>query len=116
ENEAYRFAQLLYEIKKSGQLKLKNVPKNIPMATAKRYLDFAVDLGMVKHEDKSYMLTDRFSKPLKNIATYIKEWMDSNAEEDLSVEFASANFEKQQKRGGRSYSVSDSNGQEENHT
>jgi predicted transcriptional regulator len=101
ETEAYRFAALLHEVKKGGQLKLKQVPKNIPISTAKRYLDFAVELGMLKHEDNVYMLTDRFTKPFKNIATYIKAWMDSTGEEDLEVEFANARVEKQNKRGGK---------------
>ncbi|HUY70566.1 MAG TPA: hypothetical protein VMV00_03310 [Candidatus Baltobacteraceae bacterium] len=105
ETEAYRFAVLLLEVKTKKQMKLKDVPKNIPIATAKRYLDYAVELGLLKHEDSTYMLTDRFSKPLRNIATYIKEWMQTEKEEDLSVEFANARIEKQQKRGGKLPSV-----------
>lgn len=101
ETEAYRFASLLLEVKKNGGLKLKQVPKNIPIATAKRYLDYAVEIGLLKHESNTYMLTDRFTKPFRNIAIYIKAWMDSNAEEDLSVEFANARMEKQNKRGGK---------------
>ncbi len=101
ETEAYRFASLLLEVKKKGQLRLKEVPAGIPIATAKRYLDFAVQIGMLKHENSMYELTDRFSKPLKNIATYIKAWMDSAGEEDLGVQFANARIEKQAKRGGR---------------
>src|ERR1700719_419642 len=69
ETEAYRFASLILEVKRAEQLRLKNVPKHIPIATAKRYLDFGVEVGMLKHENSVYMLTDRFSKPLKNIAT-----------------------------------------------
>ncbi len=101
ETEAYRFAVLLYEIKKRGQLRLKDVPESIPIATAKRYLDFAVNAGLLKHEGNAYALTDRFSKPFRNIAAYTKEWIDSKNEEDLSIEFASARIEKQGKRGGR---------------
>jgi hypothetical protein len=101
ETEAYRFSSLLLEVKKSGQLRLRQVPKNIPISTAKRYLDFAVEVGMLKHENNAYMMTDRFTKPFKNIATYIKAWMDSTAEEDLNVEFANARIEKQNKRGGK---------------
>ena len=77
------------------------MPKNIPLSTAKRYLDFAVEVGMLKHEDNNYMLTDRFTKPFRNIATYIKAWMDSASEEDLAVEFANARIERQDKRGGK---------------
>ncbi len=101
ETEAYRFATLLLEVKKKGQLRLKEVPNSIPIATAKRYLDFAVQLGLLKHESSTYMLTDRFSKPFRNIATYIKAWMESSAEEDLAIQFANARVEKQPKRGGR---------------
>ncbi|HIH50534.1 MAG: hypothetical protein ABSE71_02455 [Candidatus Micrarchaeaceae archaeon] len=100
ETEAYRFATLLLEVKKARELRLKNVPKDIPIATAKRYLDFGVALGLLKHENSTYIMTDRFSKPLRNIATYIKAWQDSQNEEDLSVQFANAKMEKQQKRGG----------------
>ena len=101
ETEAYRFAALLLEVKKKGMMRLKETPPSIPIATAKRYLDFAVQIGLLKHEDNAYELTDRFSKPFRNITTYIKAWMDSNAEEDLAVEFANARMEKQPKRGGR---------------
>lgn len=101
ETEAYRFAALLLEVKKNGGLKLKQVPENIPIATAKRYLDYAVELGMLKHEDKRYVLTDRFTKPLRNIATYIKTWMETDQEEDLSIEFVNARIDRQEKRGGK---------------
>ncbi|MEM3227820.1 MAG: hypothetical protein QXK65_02650 [Candidatus Micrarchaeaceae archaeon] len=101
ETEAYRFSLLLLEVKKRKQLRLKDVPAAIPLATAKRYLDFAVQLGLLKHESNAYEFTDRFTRPLRNIATYIKEWIESPADEDLSVEFANAKFDKQQKRGGR---------------
>jgi hypothetical protein len=100
ETEAYRFAALMLEVKKAKELRLKNVPKHIPIATAKRYLDFGVELGLLKHENSAYILTDRFSKPLRNIATYIKAWMESTEDEDLSVQFANARVEKQDKRGG----------------
>ena len=101
ETEAYRFSVLLSEIKKRKQLRLKDVPAVVPIATAKRYLDFAVQVGLLKHENTTYEFTDRFTKPMKNIATYIKAWMESPAEEDLSVEFGNAKFDKQEKRGGR---------------
>jgi len=101
ETEAYRFSALLLETKRKGSLRLRDVPKDIPIATAKRYLDYAVQVGLLKHEDNSYMLTDRFTRPFKNIATYIKGWMDSGADEDLNIEFANARLERQAKRGGR---------------
>lgn len=100
ETEAYRFATLIHEVKRAKELRLKNVPKHIPIATAKRYLDFGVELGMLKHENSSYMLTDRFSKPFRNMATYIKAWMESPEVEDLEIQFANARVDKQGKRGG----------------
>lgn len=101
ETEAYRFSLLLLEVKKKGSLRLKDVPQSIPIATAKRYLDFAVQVGLLKHEDTAYSLTDRYTRPFRNIATYIKAWMDNTAEEDLAVDFATARMEKQDKRGGK---------------
>ena len=100
ETEAYRFATLILEVKKAKQLRLKNVPKHIPIATAKRYLDFGVEIGILKHENGMYVMTDRYSKPLKNIATYIKAWQESEEDEDLAVQFAAARTERQDKRGG----------------
>ncbi len=108
ETEAYRFATLIHEVKRAKELRLKNVPKHIPIATAKRYLDFGVEIGMLKHESNAYMLTDRFSKPFKNMATYIKAWMENDALEDLDVQFANARVEKQGKRGGAASANPDS--------
>ena len=90
ETEAYRFASLLLAVKKTKGLRLKDVDKGIPISTAKRYLDFAVSAGMLKHEGNVYMLTDRFTRPFKNIATYVKAWMDADVVEDLDIEFPSA--------------------------
>lgn len=101
ETEAYRFSLLLLEAKRKKGIRLKDVPENIPIATAKRYLDYAVQIGLLKHEDGAYILTDRYTRPFRNIAAYIKAWMDSEAEEDLSIQFAGARREKQFKRGGR---------------
>jgi len=101
DTEAYRFSVLLLEVKKRGKIRLKDVPAIVPIATAKRYFDFAIRLGIVKHENGYYELTDRFSKPFRNIATYIKTWMENNADEDLSIEFPNVKADKQQKRGGR---------------
>jgi hypothetical protein len=101
ETEAYRFSLLLLEAKKNNGIKLKQVPPQIPIATAKRYLDFGVQVGLLKHEDNSYILTDRFSKPFRNIATYIKAWTESAPEEDIAVQFANARTERQEKRGGK---------------
>ncbi len=101
ETEAYRFATVLSEVKKRNGMHLKDIPSHIPIATAKRYLDFAVMIGLIKHENNTYLLTDRFSKPFRNIASYIKEWMDTETHEDLEIEFANARTEKQKKRGGK---------------
>ena len=109
ETEAYRFAVLLSMAKKGG-LRLKDVPDGIPVATAKRYLDYAVQLGLLKHENSIYELTDRYSKPFRNIASYIKAWMETPSEEDLSIEFANAKQGKQDKRGGRSQKESADSG------
>jgi len=109
ETEAYRFSLLLLEVKRKGSLRLKDVPDQIPIATAKRYLDFAVQTGLLKHEGGSYSLTDRFSKPFRNIAAYIKAWMDTAGDEDLSIQFLSAKTDRQAKRGGRK--SADSTGQ-----
>ena len=40
ETEAYRFARLLYEVKKRGSLRLNEAKSIFPIATSKRYLDF----------------------------------------------------------------------------
>ncbi len=101
ETEAYRFGRLLLEVKQKENLRLADIPKDIPVATAKRYLDRAVEFGLLKHENSTYALTNRYAHPLRNIATYISEWMKSSASEDIDIEFATANIEKQQKRGGR---------------
>lgn len=105
ETESYRFALLLLEAKKKDGIKLKDVPSIIPIATAKRYLDFGVQVGILKHENNIYSLTDRFTKPLRNIAVYIKEWMDSKTDEDITLEFSGARTSKQEKRGGRKISA-----------
>ena len=101
ETEAYRFSALLLEVKKRKSMRLKEAPANIPIATAKRYLDYAVQIGILKHEGGAYELTDRYTKPFRNIASYIKAWMESASEEDLAIEFSGARTEKQGKRGGR---------------
>ncbi len=101
ETKAYRFSKALYEVKKKGNLRLKDCSDELPVATWKRYLDFAVMVGLLKHEDGSYSFTDRYSKPLKNISLYIKTWVDTPKDEDLALLFANAKTDKQKKRGGR---------------
>ncbi len=88
ETEAYRFAKLLLEIKKLKNLKLNEV-KFLPKTTAKRYLDYAVQIGLLKHENNTYSFTDRFSRPLKNLIAYIKAWTEDINEEDIDLEFPS---------------------------
>ncbi|MGI0141289.1 MAG: hypothetical protein ACREBF_01405 [Candidatus Micrarchaeales archaeon] len=101
ETKAYRFAKALSEVKKKGNLRLKDCGKELPLATWKRYLDFGVNVGILKHESSAYSFTDRYTKPLKNISVYIKSWIDSMSEDKMDVLFANAKMQKQQKRGGR---------------
>ncbi len=101
ETKAYRFAKALAEVKKRGELRLKDCGKELPLATWKRYLDFGVTVGILKHENNAYSFTDRYSKPLRNIATYIKSWIESPNVDDVESLFATAKTDKQQKRGGR---------------
>jgi hypothetical protein len=101
ETKAYRFSKAIYEVKKKGSLRLKDCGNELPIATWKRYLDFGVMVGLLKHEDGIYSFTDRYSKPLKNVSLYIKAWMDAQKDEDLAVLFANAKTSKQKKRGGR---------------
>ncbi|MGC8547823.1 MAG: hypothetical protein ACP5MC_02360 [Candidatus Micrarchaeia archaeon] len=113
ETKAYRFAKALLEVKKRGTLRLKDCDDSLPLATWKRYLDFGVQVGLLKHDNNEYSFTDRYSKPFKNIAAYIKAWMETQQEEDLNVIFAEARQEKQQKRGGRQQAESQQQQQQE---
>ena len=101
ETKAYRFARALCEVKLKKELRLRDCAADLPQATWKRYLDFGVTVGILKHEGGAYSFTDRYSKPLRNIGLYITEWINSPKEEDLSITFASARTGRQQKRGGR---------------
>lgn len=101
ETRAYRFAKALLEVKKKQSLRLKDCDDSLPLATWKRYLDFGVSVGMLKHEDNVYSFTDRYSKPFKNIAVYIRAWVEAQNGEDAEVLFANAQTGKQEKRGGR---------------
>ena len=102
ETRAYRFAKALLAVKQKGTLRLKDCGDSLPVATWKRYLDFGVEVGILKHENSEYAFTDRYSKPFRNIATYIKAWMEQQVPEDADVLFATARTAKQKKRGGRS--------------
>ncbi len=102
ETRAYRFAKALLAVKQRGTLRLKDCGDSLPIATWKRYLDFGVEVGILKHENSEYAFTDRYSKPFRNIATYIKAWMEQQSPEDADVLFATARTAKQKKRGGRS--------------
>ncbi len=102
DTKAYRFSKALCEVKKRNGLRLKDCGDELPMATWKRYLDFGVMVGLLKHEDGVYAFTDRYSRPLKNISLYIKAWAETPKEEDLLVLFANARTDRQKKRGGRS--------------
>ncbi len=101
ETKAYRFSRALYEVKKKGQLRLKDCGADLPVATWKRYLDFGVMVGILKHEGNLYSFTDRYTKPFKNMSIYIKSWMDEAKDENLDVLFAGAKISRQSKRGGR---------------
>ena len=101
ETRAYRFAKALLQVKTKNSLRLKDCDATLPIATWKRYLDFGVAVGILKHEENAYSFTDRYSKPFKNIAVYIKAWVDSHDSEDADVLFANARTAKQKKRGGR---------------
>ncbi len=101
ETKAYRFARALYEVKERKELRLRDCPEDLPQATWKRYLDFGVTVGILKHEAGAYSFTDRYSKPLKNIAVYITEWINTPKQEDLGIIFASAKTGRQKKRGGK---------------
>jgi hypothetical protein len=102
ETRAYRFAKALLAVKQKGTLRLKDCGDSLPIATWKRYLDFGVEVGILKHENSEYAFTDRYSKPFKNIAVYIKAWIEQQSPEDADVLFATARIAKQKKRGGRS--------------
>lgn len=101
DTKAYRFSKALCEVKKKNELRLKDCSDELPVATWKRYLDFGVMVGLLKHENGVYTFTDRYSRPLKNISLYIKAWADMPKEEDLLLLFANARTDRQKKRGGR---------------
>lgn len=102
ETQAYRFASALLLVKQKTSLRLRDCPGNLPVSTWKRYLDFAVKVGILKHEDEVYSFTDRFSRPIKNFTEYVREWVEKgDPDEDLNASFALAKREKQMKRGGR---------------
>ncbi|NYZ79192.1 hypothetical protein H0N99_03515 [Candidatus Micrarchaeota archaeon] len=102
ETQAYRFASALLLVKRRGFLKLKDCGEELPIATWKRYLDFGVQVGILKHEDEVYSFTDRFTKPLKNLGEYVKVWVkEGDANEDLGLTFALAKRGKEKKRGGK---------------
>lgn len=105
ETKAYRFSRALLEVKDRGNLRLRDCSKDLPIATWKRYLDFGVSVGILKHENNEYSFTDRYSKPLKNMSVYIKTWIDAKGRDDVEVLFANAKTKKQQKRGGKKVSV-----------
>ena len=101
ETRAYRFSMALCEVKKRGSLRLKECSNDLPLATWKRYLDYGVTVGILKHEASVYSFTDRYSKPFRNIPVYIKAWIDGERQEDLSIVFATAKVGRQKRRGGR---------------
>ena len=114
ETRAYRFAKALLEVKKKQPLRLKDCDPSLPIATWKRYLDYGVNVGVLKHEETAYSFTDRYSKPFRNIAVYIKAWIEGQDGEDADVLFANARTGRQAKRGGRSVSEASQSAQDTN--
>jgi len=105
ETQAYRLASVLLLVKRKGALRLRECPNELPIATWKRYLDFGVQVGILKHEDEVYSFTDRFTKPLRNFGEYVKTWVrEGNPDEDLGLTFALAKRGKEKKRGGKTVS------------
>lgn len=98
ETKAYRFALALESVKRTKELRLKDCSDVLPTATWKRYLDYGVSVGLLKHENNIYSFTDRYTRPLKNISTYIKAWIETDTAEDLNLIFANAKTEKQKPR------------------
>ncbi len=98
ETKAYRFALALDSVKHAKELRLKDCSTQLPIPTWKRYLDYGVSVGLLKHENNTYSFTDRYSRPLKNISTYIKAWVETDTNEDLNIIFANAKTEKQKPR------------------
>lgn len=101
ETQAYRFARALTEVKRKGNLRLRDCPGDLPVATWKRYLDYGARVGILKHEEEAYEFTDRFSSAAKNFSLFVREWVEKGKPEDLDAAFARAKKEKQKKRGGR---------------
>ncbi len=97
ETKAYRFASALYRVKKAGSLRLRDCGGELPTATWKRYLDFGVSVGILKHEEGMYSFTDRYSRPLRNLSLYIKAWIESDKDEDVLLLFANAKSGRRQK-------------------
>ncbi len=98
ETRAYRFAMALLEVKDKNQLRLKDCSNLLPIATWKRYLDFGVTVGILKHESGAYSFTDRYTKPFKNIPVYIKSWIEDNKKEDPLLLFVAAKTGRQKSR------------------
>lgn len=103
ETRAYRFAMALLEVKDKNQLRLKDCSNLLPIATWKRYLDFGVTVGILKHESGAYSFTDRYTKPFKNIPVYIKSWIEDNKKEDPSLLFVTAKTGRQKSRRVNTY-------------
>jgi hypothetical protein len=91
ETHAYRFARVLEFVKEKKYARLKDFPKDLPKATWLRYLDYAVQLGLLdKSSSGVYELTNRFSNPLRNVADYYKKWRETEGASELSIAFPRA--------------------------
>ncbi len=91
ETHAYRFSRVLEFVKQKKYARLKDFPADLPKATWLRYIEYAVQLGMLdKSSSGVYELTNRFSNPLRNVADYYKKWREIEGAEDLSLAFPRA--------------------------
>jgi len=95
---AYRFAWALSLVKSKGALKLKDCPPELPASTWKRYLDYGVRIGMLKHEDQTYYLTNRFTLSAKNFADYFAKWEKEGAPEEVHLLYPLAKKGKERPR------------------
>jgi hypothetical protein len=99
ETQQYRFAKAMLLVKEKQFLKLRECPGDLPLSTWKRYLDYAVQLGMLNHENNTYSLANRFSTPAKNFADYYEKWLrEGNGNEDLTILFPAAKKGKERPR------------------
>ncbi|MBI5036001.1 hypothetical protein HZC09_01530 [Candidatus Micrarchaeota archaeon] len=89
--EAYRFTRALLLVKEKSVLRLRDCPKDLPVTTWKRYLDFGAQAGLLQHEGLVYSMSARFPQALKNFAGYAAKWLqDGSATENAKDIFPDA--------------------------